>query len=107
MTMRVTAPLGGAVTQAFEIWSNWFDNVGQLGFINIDLGRTEKPELERRILQDVGRYGRQIGRISEALEVLIDQADLDRTKLSDAQIAALHEFREMVADVNKCKEHEG
>ena len=107
MTMRVTAPLGGAVTQAFEIWSNWFDNVGQLGFINIDLGRTEKPELERRILQDVGSYGRQIGRISEALEVLIDQADLDRTKLSDAQIAALHEFREMVADVNKCKEHEG
>ncbi len=103
MAMRITAPLGGAVTQMFDIWSNWFENVGQIGFINIDLGRTEKPELERRILRDVGSYGRQIGRMSEALEVLIDQAKLDRTKLSDAQIAALHEFHEMVEDVKRCK----
>ncbi|MEM7598596.1 MAG: hypothetical protein AAF382_12955 [Pseudomonadota bacterium] len=103
MTMRMVAPFGGAVTQAFDIWSGWFENVGQLGFINIDLGRTEKPELERKILQEVGSYGRQIGRMSEALDVLIDQANLDRTKLSDAQIAALHEFQEMVQEVKRCK----
>lgn len=103
MAMRITAPLGGAVTQAFEIWSNWFENVGQLGFINIDLGRTEKPQLERRILSEVGSYGRQIGRISDALDVLIEQANLDRTKLSDVQIAALHDFREMVEEVKRCK----
>lgn len=103
MPMRITAPLGGAVTQAFEFWANWFENVGQIGFINIDLGRTDKPEVERRILRDVGSYGRQIGRMSEALDVLIDQANLDRTKLSDAQIAALHDFREMVDDVKRCK----
>jgi hypothetical protein len=108
MTMRVlpnfAAPLSGSVTQAFDIWSKWFQNVGQLGFINIDLGRTEKPDLERTILNEVGSYGRQIGRVSEALEVLLDQAELDRTKLSDAQIAALHDFREMVAAVKVCKE---
>lgn len=104
MAMRLTAPLGGAVTQAFEFWTNWFENVGQLGLINIDLGRTEKPELERRILHDVGSYGRQIGRMSEALEVVIEQAHLDRTKLTDAQIAALHEFREMVEEVKRCKQ---
>ncbi len=105
MAMRITAPLGGAVTQAFEFWTNWFENVGQIGFINIDLGRTEEPELERRILRDVGSYGRQIGRMSEALEVLIEQAKLDRTKLSDAQIAALHDFQEMVEEVKRCKNH--
>lgn len=103
MAMRITAPFGGAVTQAFDIWSNWFENGFQVGFVNIDLGQTEKPELERNILNEVGSYGRQIGRISDALEVLLDQADLDRTKLSDAQIAALHDFREMVEDVNRCK----
>ncbi|MEL6226800.1 MAG: hypothetical protein AAFR01_07230 [Pseudomonadota bacterium] len=102
--MRITAPLGGSVNQAFEIWSNWFENIGQIGFINIDLGRTAKPELERRILRDVGSYGRQIGRMSEALEVLIEEAKLDRTKLSDAKIAALHDFREMVEEVKRCKE---
>lgn len=104
MTTRMTAPFGGAVTQAFEIWSNWFDNVGQLGLININLGRTSNPELERRIVREVGSYGRQIGRISEALEVLLEQAALDRTKLSDAQIAALHDFREMIAEVKRCKQ---
>lgn len=104
MAMRITAPLGGAVTQFFDIWSNWFENVGQVGFINIDLGRTEKPELERRILREVGSYGRQIGRLSEAVDVLIDQAKLDRTKLSDAQIAALHDFRQMVQEVKRCKD---
>ncbi|MEL6752493.1 MAG: hypothetical protein AAFO57_00585 [Pseudomonadota bacterium] len=103
MAMRITAPFGGAVTQAFEIWSSWFENVGQLGFINIDLGRTEKPDLERRILRDVGSYGRQIGRMSEALDVLIEHADLDRTKLNDGQIAALHDFRQMVEDIKRCK----
>lgn len=102
--MRITAPFGGSVNQAFEIWSNWFENIGQIGFINIDLGRTAKPELERRILRDVGSYGRQIGRMSEALEVLIEEAKLDRTKLSDAKIAALHDFREMVEEVKRCKE---
>lgn len=104
MATQYTAPLGGAVTQAFDLWSQWFQNVGQMGLVNIDIGRTPKPELERRILQEVGSYGRQIGRISEALDVLIDQADLDRTKLSDAQIAALHDFREMVAEVRRCKD---
>jgi len=107
MAMRLTpyfaAPLSGSVTQAFDIWSKWFQNVGQFGFINIDLGRTPQPDLERTILQEVGSYGRQIGRMSEALEVIIDQADLDRTKLSDAQIAALHDFREMIESVQACK----
>ncbi|MBZ4023459.1 hypothetical protein CKO11_13430 [Rhodobacter sp. TJ_12] len=99
----MTAPFGGAVTQAFETWSNWFENVGQIGFINIDLGRTEKPEIERRILDEVGSYGRQIGRMSEALDVLIDQANMDRTKLSKVQIAALDDFKEMVKQVQRYK----
>ncbi len=101
--MRIAAPFGGAVSQLFQMWSGWFQNQGQVGIINIDLGRTDKPELERRILDDVGSYGRQIGRMSEALEVLITQADLDRTKLSDGQIATLHAFREMVAEVQRLK----
>lgn len=108
MAMRfspfLAAPLSGPVTQAFDIWSRWFENVGQLGFINIDLGRTNAPNLERRILSEVGSYGRQLGRISEALEVLLDEAKLDRTKLTDAQIAAIHDFREMVADIKQCKD---
>ena len=43
----------------------------QFGFINIDLGKGDETT-ERRILSDVGSYGRQIGRLSEALEVVIE-----------------------------------
>lgn len=106
MTMAANpffAPLSGNVTQAFEIWSNWFRTVGQVGLVNIDLGNTPNPDLERRILEEVGSYGRQLGRISEALEVLLDEAaeagTLERSKLTDEQIVALHDFREMMAKV--------
>lgn len=105
------APLSGDVTQAFDIWSNWFSNVGQLGWINIDLGSTPDADLERRILERVGSYGRQLGRISEALEVMMDRADaeglLDRSKLSDGEIAALHDFRTLVSDIKAEKERRG
>ncbi|MEO7169602.1 MAG: hypothetical protein ABIY39_04430, partial [Sphingomonas sp.] len=43
----------------------------QYGFINIDLGATPKPEVEQDILDEVGSYGRQLGRIGDALEVLM------------------------------------
>lgn len=101
------APLSGPVTQMFDFWSRWFETVGQIGFVNIDLGRTPNPDLERHILTEVGSYGRQLGRVSEALEVLLKTADegglLKRDGLSDADIAALHDFREMLARISDCK----
>lgn len=102
------APLSGPVVQMFDFWSRWFESVGQIGLVNIDLGRTPDPDLERRILDEAGSYGRQIGRMSEALEVLLKAAEesgtLARDKLTDADIAALHDFREMLARVAASKE---
>lgn len=102
------APLSGPVSQVFDFWSDWFQSVGQIGLVNVDLGRTPDPELEQRIVAEVGSYGRQIGRMSEALAVLLKAAEeakiLDRNSLSDADIAALHDFREMVAAVADCRE---
>jgi hypothetical protein len=50
---------------------------GEFGFINIDLGNTQHPELEQQILDEVGSYGRQLGHIGDALEVIMRH--LDRT----------------------------
>ena len=97
------APLSGDVTQAFKIWSDWFESVGQIGLVNIDLGNAGDDDLEREILTEVGSYGRQIGQIADAVAVLIEQAKLDRTKLSDEDIVALHKFKEMVEQVDTCK----
>jgi hypothetical protein len=64
-------PLSGDVTQA---WATWARMVGQWGLININVGgdSTPDPVLERRIVDEVASYGRQLGRISEALEALIE-----------------------------------
>lgn len=54
--------------QAINPWT--FNQQGaQFGFVNIDLGQTPQPEVEQAILEKVGSYGRQLGRIGDALEV--------------------------------------
>ena len=63
-------PLSGNVSQLISPWSGWFGN-SQLGLININLGQSSAPEVEQEILEDVGSYGRQLGRIGDALAVLI------------------------------------
>ena len=44
----------------------------QFGFFNINLGQTPRPDVEQEILERVGSYGRQLGRIGDALQVLLD-----------------------------------
>ena len=57
--------------QAINPWS-WTVDGGQFGLVNISLGETKHPEVERAVLDEVGSYGRQLGHIGDALEVLID-----------------------------------
>lgn len=106
-------PLSGDVAQA---WATLTRMMGQWGFININVGGagTPDPILERRIVDEVASYGRQLGRISDALEALIEATvskdgpegeRLDRGKLrTDDQIAALLEFRKMLAEIKALKE---
>ncbi|MEJ1976901.1 MAG: hypothetical protein WDN49_13120 [Acetobacteraceae bacterium] len=56
--------------QAINPWT-FYQQGAQFGFINIDLGQTPHPEAEQAILDEVGSYGRQLGRIGDALEVLL------------------------------------
>lgn len=96
-------PLSGDVIQAINPW-NWFfkSQNGQFGLVNINLGKSADPELEQRILDDVGSYGRQLGRIGEALEVLLDHVKLDR--LAAHERAAIEDFRLQLAQVKRLKE---
>ena len=59
--------------QAINPWS-FYNQGAQLGFVNINLGQTAHPEIEQKVLDEVGSYGKQLGRIGDALEVLIDHA---------------------------------
>jgi hypothetical protein len=80
-----TWPQGGDVTQ--WIRTTWIKSLSdQTGFININNVRAGDPEVERRIIEDVASYGRQLGRMMEALDVVIGQLRLgERTDLTAAE----------------------
>lgn len=87
-----TWPLGGDVTQ--WIRTTWIKALSdQTGFININNVRAGDPEVERRIIEDVASYGRQLGRIMEALDVVIGHLRLgERTDVTAEERRALQDF---------------
>jgi hypothetical protein len=100
-------PLSGNVTQSILPWSWAFNPVGsQIGLVNIDLGESSAPAVEEEVLKDVASYGKQLGRIEEALVVLLDTYTPSRalTEKEDKAIAAL---RSMVAKVETVKRRHG
>ena len=46
----------------------------QVGLINLTQGISRDPELEQRIVSEVAGYGRQLGRLLEAVDVLARHA---------------------------------
>lgn len=95
-------PLSGDVVQSINPW-NWFVRTvgGQFGLININLGRSTNPEMEARILDEVGSYGNQLGKIGDALGVLL--AHVDRSKLTEDEADKIREFEAQLAEVCRVK----
>jgi hypothetical protein len=99
-------PLSGDVTQAINPW-NWFFSPrgGQFGIVNINVGQSADPGLEEEILDQVGSYGRQLGRIGEALEVLLNHVDL--RVLAAREREAVEDFQLQMAQVRRLKRRRG
>ena len=87
--------------QAINPWT-FYQQGAQFGFINIDLGQTPHPEAEQAILDEVGSYGRQLGRIGDALEVLLKHVKLE--DLSRAEQDALDILQGQLAAVRGVKQ---
>lgn len=60
------------LTQTINPWSWTF---GDFSLFTINLGTSKAPEVETRVLSEVGSYGRQLGRIGEALATVIAWAE--------------------------------
>lgn len=86
------------LTQSINPWSWTF---GDFSLFTVNLGQSSDPQFEARVLEQVGSYGRQIGRIGEALAVLLDRVDL--TSLSKGEQAAIDDLRRQVAEVAALK----
>jgi hypothetical protein len=87
--------------QAINPWS-FYNQGAQFGLVNIELGQTPRPDIEQKILEQVGSYGRQLGRIGDALEVLIDHVKLDG--LTDRERDALAILRGQLAEIRQVKQ---
>jgi hypothetical protein len=98
----VRLPLSGNVSQTINPWTWMFNPVGsQTGLINVDVGSSADPELEQTMLKDVGSYGRQLGRIGDALLVLLNHVHLD--ELTPAEEEAIAALRAQLKSVNDTK----
>jgi len=60
------------LTQTINPWSWTFGNIS---LFSINLGTSKAPEVETRVLKEVGSYGRQLGRIGEALAAVVTWAE--------------------------------
>jgi len=97
------APLSGGVAQVINPW-RWFTTVfgNQFTLFQVNLGRSAAPQTEAAILDEVGSYGRQIGRIGEALEVLVKE--FPREGLSEQAAAALEDFSAQIRAIQRIKD---
>jgi hypothetical protein len=96
-------PLSGNVTQSINPWTWFFNPVGsQVGLINIDLGQSSNPAIEEEILTDVASYGKQLGRIEDALLVLLAHFRPERP-LTAKEEAAIGDFKVIVGEIATVK----
>src|SRR4051812_26978140 len=98
-----TGPFSGGVAQNILPW-NWFANFtgNRFSWFTVNLGRSSAPEVEADILENVGSYGRQLGRISDVLEVLVDR--LPRESLNETECAAVEDFSAQMREIKRIKE---
>lgn len=86
--------------QAINPWT-LYQQGAQVGLINVNLGQTPRPDIEQDVLDEVGTYGRQLGRIGDALEVILkhvtleglSEEDKDALKILDGQLAAIRKIK--------------
>ena len=93
----VRAPLSGDVTE------NITPSIGgQLGLFNINATRSGDPAVEQRIITEVASYGRQLGWLVEAVDVLVQRQS--RRGLGEADLHALDQVHALAERVAAVKE---
>jgi len=93
----IRAPLSGDVSE------NIAPSIGgQLGLLNINATRSGDPELEQRIITQVASYGRQLGWLLEAVDVLARRQS--RRGLGEADLHTLDQVHTLAEQVTALKE---
>jgi hypothetical protein len=95
-------PLSGDVVQSINPFTAFMTG-GQFGLVNINLGQSSEPKVEADVLSDVATYGKQLGRIGDALIVLLAHFH-PRTPLSADETKAIDALKDMLQKIADVKE---
>ncbi|QGM96158.1 hypothetical protein [Methylocystis parvus] len=96
-------PLSGDVPFSVAPWTNFGAVGNRFSFLNVDVGHSSAPEVERQVLEDVGSYGKQLGRMGDALRVLIEHFDPKKplSREEKKAIRALHAMLDEIDDIKR------
>ena len=92
-------PLSGDVNQWINPITSWWSG----NQISINLGESGSTETEAEILRRVGTYGRQLGKITDAMIVLLKHLP-DRESLAREERDVIKAFEKMADDIADIKE---
>ena len=95
-------PLSGDVVQSINPFTAFMTG-GQFGLVNINMGQSSEPAVEAEVLSDVATYGKQLGRIGDALIVLLAHFH-PRAPLGAEETQAIDALNEMLEEIAKVKE---
>jgi hypothetical protein len=97
-------PLSGDVVQSISPWTAFLSPIGsQYGLVNITIGQSSEPAVEADALSDVAGYGKQLGRIGDALIVLLAHFH-PATPLTKEETDAIDDLNEMLHRIAEVKE---
>jgi hypothetical protein len=97
-------PLSGDVFQAISPWTAFMSPIGsQVGLFNVTIGQSSEPAVERDVLSDVASYGKQLGRIGDALIVLLAHFH-PAAPLTTEETAAIDDLKDMLRQIADVKE---
>ena len=75
--------------------------MSQIGFININLTKSSDPAMEKQIVENVAGYGKQLGRVVEALDALF--AHTATADWSAVQKKSLGDFLDLANEIAAVK----
>jgi len=97
----VRLPLSGNVWQDISPFRWYFDSIGQMSLFTVNVGRSSDPQAEQAIL-DVASYGRQLGRIGEALLAIAEHTNV--SDYTGDQKSAVEDFKVLMREIAAAKQ---
>jgi hypothetical protein len=95
-------PLSGDVVQSISPWTAFISPI-QLGLVNVTVGQSSEPKVEADVLSDVASYGKQLGRIGDALIVLLAHFH-PRTPLTEEEAHTIDDLKDLLTKIATVKE---